>query len=185
MIELACKEVLIYFNKKHLEDPKIPMWVLRVAHKVFKVNHISCYLYWRTVEFPGNVNNKGAIKVFNALLTINNYNCATLEPLKFIDKTILKAKDYTRILITLKDKVMKYINEQNIKYTPLKEIKGSLDKKYYVCDIENPDDITLMQLSLPNTYFRILQEDDVYYKIYNDNKFLSEVDPSLDDEEDK
>ncbi len=40
-INYQCKELVFHFNKKHLEDPEVPMWVLKAHGVTFYVNHID------------------------------------------------------------------------------------------------------------------------------------------------
>ncbi len=80
-IEYACKDVVFHFNKKHLEDPSIPMWVLKTHGETFYVDHVECQSPWSTKETPDNPHTKGSIKVKDALLQIDADNCATLTKL--------------------------------------------------------------------------------------------------------
>ncbi len=80
-IEYACKDVVFHFNKKHLEDPSIPMWVLKTHGETFYVDHVECQIPWSTKETPDNPHTKGSIKVKDALLQIDADNCATLTKL--------------------------------------------------------------------------------------------------------
>ena len=182
MIEIAASDVVFHFNKKFLEDSTIPMWVLKCRGKTYYVNHVDAKLNWSTKETPANDHTKGSIKFKNALIAIDDGNCATLTPLKMTDFARLKAKSYTRILISLKDKVVSFLNEQNIQYTPLKEIRGSCSSRFYICDIKKPNDITLMKLSLAINSFRILNENEAYYKAYDDDTIASQLDPDFNEE---
>ena len=114
MIELACREAVFHFNKHYLVDPTVPMWVIKTKGKTYMVNHVDSQINWSTKETPDNSHTKGAIKFKNALVTIDDENCATLTPLKMADIARLKAKSYTRILITWKDKVMSFLHDQNM-----------------------------------------------------------------------
>ena len=83
-IEYACKDVVFHFNKKHLEDETIPMWVLKTHGETFYVQHVNCSIPWSTKETPDNNHTKGSIKVKDALLQIDDDNCATLSKLNFV-----------------------------------------------------------------------------------------------------
>ena len=181
MIELACREAVFHFNKHYLVDPTVPMWVIKTKGKTYMVNHVDSQINWSTKETPDNSHTKGAIKFKNALVTIDDENCATLTPLTMADIARLKVKSYTRVLITWKDKVMSFLHEQNIQYTPLKEIRGSCSSRFYVCDIKKLNDITLMKLSLASNCFRILQENEPYYKVYDNDDYASQLDPDFDE----
>ena len=70
-IEFGCKEVVFHFNKKHLEDQTIPMWVLKTHGESYYVNHVDCEIPWSTKETPDNSHTKGSIKVKDCLLKID------------------------------------------------------------------------------------------------------------------
>jgi len=69
---MTCKEVVFHFNKKHLEDDTIPMWVVKAKGQTHYVKHVECNVGWSTKETPDNPSTKGSIKVKNCLLTIND-----------------------------------------------------------------------------------------------------------------
>ena len=67
-----CDDVVFHFNKKHLEDATIPMWVLKAKGQTYYVNHVECYKGWSTKETPDNPATKGAIKIRKCSLLIEN-----------------------------------------------------------------------------------------------------------------
>ena len=71
-MKLACKDVIFHFNKKHLEDPSIPMWCLKTKGETFYVKHVDCNVPWSTKETPDNPATKGSIKIKNCTLEIND-----------------------------------------------------------------------------------------------------------------
>ena len=89
-IEFACKEVVFHFNKAHLQDETIPMWVLKFHGETYYVDHVDCQVPWSTKETPDNSHTKGSIKVKDVLLQIDEENCAKLTKLSFVDKIRLK-----------------------------------------------------------------------------------------------
>ena len=88
--ELACKEAVFHFNKKHLEDPTIPTWVIKAKGESYYVNHVECNVPWSTKETPNNSHTKGSIKVKRCLLVIDDDNTAYLTPLTAEDEQRLK-----------------------------------------------------------------------------------------------
>lgn len=64
--------MVFHFNKKHLEDSSIPMWVLKAHGETYYVNHVDCNKPWSTKETPDNPSTKGAIKIKKCLLSIIN-----------------------------------------------------------------------------------------------------------------
>lgn len=79
MLELLCTEVVFHFNKKHLENPSLPMWILKAKGNTYYVNHVDCNMPWSTKETPDNAHTKGAIKIKKCLLTITDQNEAILS----------------------------------------------------------------------------------------------------------
>ncbi len=91
---------MFHFNKKHLEDQTIPMWVLKTHGETFYVNHVNCELPWSTKETSDNSHTKGSIKVKDCLLTIDDDNLATISKITIYDKIRLRNQrlGITRIL---------------------------------------------------------------------------------------
>lgn len=56
------KEVIFHFNTKHLVDPSIPMWVLKMKGETHYVKHVIADVPWSTKETPGNPHTKGSLK---------------------------------------------------------------------------------------------------------------------------
>lgn len=177
MIELACKEVDFHFNKKHLEDPEIPMWVIRTKGKSYYVNHVTSTVSWSTKESVDNPKTKGSIKFKNVLLKIDDENCAELSVLTSVMAARLRAlaNGYTRVLITAKDQFVKFLKDHSIAFTPFKTVYGSCGSTFWVCDIKKLEDVTMLKLGLSNGY-RILQENEIYYKAYDDPEILKNLD---------
>ena len=69
------EEIVFHFNKKHLENPTIPMWVVKCRGDTYYVNHIdvSPGVGFSTKETPDNPHTKGSIK-FKANLMIEEEN---------------------------------------------------------------------------------------------------------------
>ncbi len=79
---LECKEIVFHFNKGHLQDPKIPMWVLKTKGETYYINHLEANVPFSTKETPDNPHTKGSIKFRNCLLIINDNKNAIIVPLK-------------------------------------------------------------------------------------------------------
>ncbi len=69
------EEIVFHFNKKYLENPTIPMWVVKCRGDTYYVNHIdvSPGVGFSTKETPDNPHTKGSIK-FKANLIIEEIN---------------------------------------------------------------------------------------------------------------
>lgn len=93
MLELACKEAVFHFNKKHLEDPTIPMWVVKAKGKTYYVDHVRSTVPFSTKETPDNSHTKGAIKFKDVLIEIDDGNVALFKPLTSQDLSRLRAKE--------------------------------------------------------------------------------------------
>lgn len=63
--------IVFHFNKKFLEDPTIPMWVLKSRGKTHYVNHVDFKeVSFSTKETPDSSHTKGSIQV-RGYLVIN------------------------------------------------------------------------------------------------------------------
>ena len=174
-VEIAAKDCVFHFNKKNLEDPTIPMWILKCAGKTFYVDHVECNIPWSTKETPNNPATKGAIKIKNALLTIDDNNHATLTTLLQGDLCRIRAMKKTmfRILITnARNEITDFLARNKIKHSPLKDIRGSCGSSFLICDINKKADLDLLTLTFYNN-FRILQPNEVYFKGYEDPSLLA------------
>ena len=58
------REIIFHFNKKHLEDANVPMWVIKHKGVTHYVNHIDVEagVGFSTKETPDNPHTKGSIK---------------------------------------------------------------------------------------------------------------------------
>ena len=174
-IEFACKDVVFHFNKKHLEDQTIPMWVLKFHGETYYVDHVTCEIPWTTKETPDNTHTKGSIKVKDCLLTIGEDNCATISKLTIVDKFRIRnqKKGYTRIIVKEGQDLWKFkekIKQQNIKHGPIKSIGGACSSSFYITDIFDKAQFTMLALSMANTTLRVLMPNESYYKWYDDPK---------------
>jgi hypothetical protein len=178
-MEYACKDVVFHFNKKHLTDPTIPMWVLKTYGETFYVNHVECSVPWSTKETPDNPHTKGSIKVKDCLLTINDNNEATIAPLSLFDKIRLRNQKLgiTRIIFT-DHFFQKKLKEDNIRHSPIKSMGGGCGTIFYVCDLLESAQVSFIGLK-HHGKFRVLQPNEEYYKAYDD----TEVHKKLNSEE--
>ena len=167
-IEFGCKDVVFHFNKKHLEDETIPMWVLKFHGETYYVNHVDCSIPWSTKETPNNSHTKGSIKVKEALLTIDDDNNATLAPLTFFDRIRLRNQrlGITRIMFKPNCEMHKSLRAKEFKHSSFKIIAGACTSTFIVCDLLEKDDVPFALLKY--TDFRILQPNERYYKEYDE-----------------
>ena len=69
------EEIVFHFNKKHLQDSTIPMWVVKCRGDTHYVDHVdvSPGIGFSTKETPDNPHTKGSIK-FKGRLSISEEN---------------------------------------------------------------------------------------------------------------
>ncbi len=67
---IAEKErIVFHFNKKHLEDPEIPMWVVKCKGETFYIHHLESTIGFSTKESISNPVTKGSL-MFRGKLSI-------------------------------------------------------------------------------------------------------------------
>lgn len=166
-IEYACKDVVFHFNKKHLEDETIPMWVLKFHGETLYVNHVDCQLSWSTKETPGNSHTKGSIKVKNALLRISGDNEATLTELTLIDKFRLRNQKLgiVRIMSPYGSSMHKALLANEYKHAPIKTIRGACASSFIVCDLLSKNEVLLAKIKYDD--WRELKPNEGYYQDYD------------------
>lgn len=177
-VELVCKDAVFHFNKKHLEDQSIPMWVIKTGGKTYYVDHVDCRMGWSTKETPDNPHTKGSIKITKALLTINDDNEAELRPLTNGDLSRIRAnkRNYARILVSSrKGELRQYLADHSIVHGKIQQVTGSCGTSFDLIDIKKRDDMVLLALIFQGCY-RILQPNETYYKAYDDPELLSRLD---------
>lgn len=171
------------------------MWVLKTQGETYYVNHVDCSIPWSTKETPDNPHTKGSIKVKNALLQIDNDNCAILSTLTHVDEVRLKNQKLgiTRVIVKEgKDhwQFKEVIKNHKIKHGPIKGIGGACSSTFYITDILNKSQFSMLALAMSNcASFRILMPNEGYYKYYDDPKykdksFIDEDEIGWEDDED-
>ncbi len=67
-------EIIFHFNKMHLQDANIPMWVIKAKGETYYVDHVDMDsgIGFSTKETPDNPSTKGSIKFKGKLEIINN-----------------------------------------------------------------------------------------------------------------
>lgn len=163
MVQFDCDSLIFHFNKKHLQDATVPMWVIKAKGKTYYINHVTADIPWTTKETPDNTHTKGSLKFKKCRCLIDENNDATITKIDTANPIENKEKPH-RILITGHNtEILKGIEHSEIKY-----YEGACGTDYSVCDILNEQDLTLLTLKHHNS-FRILQENELYYKWYDGN----------------
>ena len=177
---MICDEIVFHFNKKHLEDPSVPMWVLKTKGKTIYINHVTCLVPWSTKETPDNPSTKGSIKIKKALLKISADNDAEIVQATDADVSRIKAqsKGYVRITWSWGGNadVRKYL--KGVKHTTVKNFSGGCGSSYYVCDIKSEGEVVAMELAIWGKFRRLLPTEHLY-RCYDDPKLWDD-----DDDED-
>ena len=163
-IEFACKDLVFHFNKKHLEDETIPMWVVKAKGESYYVNHVTCELPWSTKETPDNSHTKGSIKIKRCLLTIDADNCATISNLSKEDETRLKGKKNPIRIITSWGRTLK-VQLEGKEHSSIKTFGGGCSTTWYVVDVYSEKLLLLLQLVIND--IRVLKPNESYYQLYD------------------
>lgn len=156
------------------------MWKLAFHGETLYVNHVDCSIPWSTKETPDNSHTKGSIKVKDALLQIDDQNCATLSKLTVIDQTRLRNQKLgiTRIIVKEGPDHWKFkdaLKNHKIKHGPIKGITGACSSTFYVTDIFDKAQFSMLALAMSNCpSFRILMPNEGYYKWYDDPKYKNQ-----------
>lgn len=158
---------MFHFNKKHLEDQTIPMWVIKFHGETLYVNHVDCSIPWSTKETPDNSHTKGSIKVKDCLLTINENNEATISQLSLIDKIRLKNQKLgiTRIIFNWGGAMHTALAGNEFKHSPFKNVEGACGSSFIICDLLKKEEATLAGLKYQG--WRILKPNEAYYQAYD------------------
>ena len=175
---------MFHFNKKHLEDQTIPMWVLKFHGETLYVNHVDCTIPWSTKETPDNPHTKGSIKVKDCLLRLDEDNCATISTLTLIDKFRLRNQKLgiTRIMFRPHSAIHEALKNNEFKHSPFKTITGACSSTFVICDLLNKADVTMAGLKYTHD-FRIVKPNEGYFTQY-DEIFLDEAAAVIDSHKD-
>lgn len=183
-IELACKEAVFHFNKKHLEDSTVPMWIVMAKGETYYVEHVDANIPWTTKETPDNVRTKGALKFKECLLTIGEDNCATIGVLTAHDQIRLRNQErgITRIQINWEvgNAFANIAKNKGIRHGPIKRIPGRCGSTFYITDILSPRDMTILGLVLTGKY-REIMPNEALYKYYDDPESIPDEEDDLEE----
>ena len=167
MEKIYCKDLVIHFNKKHLEDQTVPPWVAKTAGRTFYVNHIESTMSWSTKETPDNSHTKGSIKFKKAMLTIDEENTAIIKPATMRDSLKKLQMDMVRVIYSDEELIEEHLATNGISHGAIVEIDGACGSDFHVTEISRSAFLE-MRLSLPNdTYFRMLEVNEIYNTEYD------------------
>ena len=169
-IELAAKEVVFHFNKKHLEDSSIPMWVLKIKGETYYVNHVDCRKGFSTKETPDNSHTKGALKIRDCLVTFDADNTAVITELTMEDRVRLGGKQVTRVITSYGKKLKDALVQMNATHSHVKSIGGGCSTTWYVTDVYGKNSMLMLDLAMQGTDLRTLKANEEYYRLYEKYK---------------
>ena len=182
-IAYRCKDLVFHFNKKHLEDQTIPMWVVKAHGQTFYVDHVTADMPWSTKETPDNPSTKGSIKFKQCKLVIDDDNCATISKLGLLDRSLPTPHPPTvRVLARYDSDFHRALLNREYPHSAVKEVIGACYTSYIVCDMEEQYVILAI---LKYTDLRILAVNEYLYKAYDTSgKYIDEdyYDDELEDE---
>lgn len=185
-IELACKEVVFHFNKKHLEDTSIPMWVLKTKGETYYVNHVDCRKGFSTKETPDNSHTKGAIKIRDCLVTFDAENTAVITELTQEDRIRLGGKNFTRVITSNGMRLRTALTQMNATFSNIKSIGGGCSTHWYVTDVYGKNAMLMLDLAMQGTDLRTLKANEEYYRLYekykdNSDEWINEDEEDWED----
>lgn len=167
MLNYSCKDLVFHFNKKHLEDPSVPMWVVKSHGVTFYVNHVTSEIPWSTKETPDNSSTKGSIKFKKCKLTIDDDNNAIIGKLGFLDGKLPHPKVvHARIIASNGGEFHRALQADEFKYSPIKRIVGGCGSSFIVCDLLDNYEVTMAAMKYAGK-FRIMSPNEAYYQDYD------------------
>lgn len=179
---MPCREIVFSFNKKHLEDSTIPMWKLAAKGESYYVNHVDCNVPWSTKETPNSTHTKGAIKIRDCFLTIDDSNCATIRAATVQDWAEYAKSQTVRVITEYGGKLKLAI--ESMAHGAVKKAGGGCGTTWYITDIPSMKHFLMLQLQVPD--IRILKPNEEYYKLYDrssltNDEWIDELDDDWDD----
>lgn len=180
-LEYSCKDVVFHFNKKHLEDPSVPMWVIKSHGVTFYVNHVSAEIPWTTKETPDNPSTKGSIKFKDCKLTIDRDNNATLSKLGLTDRLLPHPFIANRIIATYGGEFFHALKDY--KHSEIKRVHGGCGTSFVICDLLDKNEALMAALKYAGK-FRLLSPNEKYYFDYETAEVIYEIEEDLEDDDD-
>lgn len=169
--------MVFHFNTKHLQDPTVPMWVVKTKGETYYVTHVVCERPWSTKETPDNSHTKGSLKIKKCLLTIDDDNTAHLTELFPEDIERLKTPEKIIRIITDDKAGLNKALQHVSKHGEIKTIGGACTTTFYMTDLYSDEDVVMLKLVWSN--FRELKPNEHMYKMYD----KSDDDGYIDEDE--
>lgn len=173
--------MVFHFNKKHLEDATIPMWVLKIKGETYYVDHVDCRKGFSTKETPDNSHTKGAIKVRNCLVTFEADNTAVLTELTQEDRVRLGGNQATRVITSAGGKLKSALAQMNATHSNIKTVGGGCGTLWFITDVYGRNAMLVLDLAMQGTDLRTLKANEDYYRLYE--KYKDGSDDWIDEDE--
>lgn len=174
--------MVFHFNKAHLTDETIPMWVLKAKGETYYVNHVECNIPWSTKETPDNPSTKGSIKVKNCLLQIDSKNHATLNSLTTKDRLRLnKLSNPVKAITKFGTRLREILVASDIDHGTITELEGSCSPSWYVVELYDEKDLFFLTMSMDG--IRKLMPNEPMYSMKGRISSLDDLDDLDDDDE--
>jgi hypothetical protein len=158
---------VFHFNKGHLTDPTIPMWVIKAHGVTFYVDHVTAEIPWTTKETPDNEHTKGSLKFKNCKLSIDEHNCATLSKIGFLDKKLPHPKlVVARIIANYSGEFHQALKRDEFKHGQIKPVEGGCGSSFIVCELLDKNEYLMAALKYAGK-FRVLKPNEAYYQAYD------------------
>lgn len=183
MIEILCDNVVFHFNKAHLTDTTIPMWVVKTKGKSFYVNHVDCKLPWSTKETPDNGHTKGSIKIKDCVLTIDLNNCASIDRPTDEQRRRLSGKvDPIRIILghIYRPNFDSACERYQISTDRELKVVGECGNMFWIVQLSDPSTLTTLILAMPDHAIRVLMPNEGYYQLLDTAEGFEVWDPYED-----
>ena len=168
---------MFHFNKKHIEDPSVPMWVVKAHGVTFYVDHVSAEIPWSTKETPDNPSTKGSIKFKRCKLSIDTTdNTATISKLGIADAWLKHPERRAgRIIFRYGSRIHEALIDKEFEHSKFKDVQGSCGSEWVICDLRDEHELTMAAIKYANE-FRILAPNEVYYLAYDKKETIWEGD---------
>lgn len=169
-----------------MEDPTVPMWVIKAQGETYYVEHVTCSVFWSTKETPNNSHTKGSIKIKRCLITIGDDNVAIIEKLSLSDIARIKKNKSVRLITSYTGRLQEVLKGlPHLKRGPLKEVHGGCGTEFVIFDLFDKEQLPLLLLAWPLQpgSLRVLMPNEKYYDRYDDKDAYINSEEDWDDEE--
>lgn len=182
MIEITSKTAVFHFNKRHLQDPTIPMWVLKAKGESYYVNHVTCNVPWSTKETPDNEHTKGSLKFFNVHILINDENNAIINELTPENKASADKykKDPDRFICengSYMGHIKTWLEANNISKKTVYIRTNCSTPKFIIQLHKKHQTFFLLKFG---SYVRKLMHNEKYYQVMDDSKYIDQTKDEFD-----